>query len=462
MSSVSVGLLPLYLKLYDDAMPEARAVPEQFAREVAAELEARDLDVIRAPLCRLESEVRAATARFTEQGVDLLITLHTAYSPSLEAVGALEEWDGPILMLDTTPDTRFGQDVDPDRIMYNHGVHGVQDLATMLRRRGRAYDIVAGHFRASNVIERAAALARAARAARLFRGARVLRIGCTFAGMGDFQVTPDLLEDRFGIQIDAIAAGDLAPDVAAVSDEAVEAECARDRERFAGEVSAESHARSVRVGLGLRKRLEEGGHTALTMNFQSFDGIPPVETVPFLEASKAMARGLGYAGECDALTAAFVGVLNAAFGRTTFTEIFCPDWEGGTLFLSHMGEFNVALASSKPLLCEKPFPWSDAHNPVTAAGAPEAGPAVLANLAPGPDDTFRLIVAPVAVLPDETGPKMAEIIRAWVRPRVPLAEFLECYSLAGGTHHSALVLGQPAEAIRAFGQYLGVETVLIT
>src|SRR5690606_33566174 len=101
------------------------------------------------------------------------------------------------------------------------------------------------------------------------------------------------------------------------------------------------HRRSVRSGLALRKCLADGNYTAFSMNFlefQSADG--PMDTVPFLEISKAMARGYGYAGEGDVLTASLMGALNKAFGKTTFTEIFCPDWEGDALFLSHMGEVN--------------------------------------------------------------------------------------------------------------------------
>ena len=55
-----------------------------------------------------------------------------------------------------------------------------------------------------------------------------------------------------------------------------------------------------------------------------------MDTMPFLEISKAMSRGIGYAGEGDLLTAALVGALLAAWPRTTFTEIFCADWKGGS------------------------------------------------------------------------------------------------------------------------------------
>ena len=78
----------------------------------------------------------------------------------------------PLLLLDTTMDFDFGQAVDPDRILYNHGIHGVQDLACMLRRNERPFEIVAGHVRHSDVLASAGQVARAARAAKKLRGLR--------------------------------------------------------------------------------------------------------------------------------------------------------------------------------------------------------------------------------------------------------------------------------------------------
>jgi L-arabinose isomerase len=172
-----------------------------------------------------------------------------------------------------------------------------------------------------------------------------------------------------------------------------------------------------------------------------------------------MARGLGYAGEGDVLTAALVGALQRAFGATTFTEVFCPDWAGDSLFLSHMGEINPDVAGDRPRLTVRPFFSGRAQPPAKLTCAVRPGPAVLVNLAPGPHDTFGLLVAPVAVLDESPAldPEMRATVRAWVRPAGGVAPFLEAYSRAGGTHHSALVLGPRAEALTAFGRFAGLD-----
>jgi len=43
---------------------------------------------------------------------------------------------------------------------------------------------------------------------------------------------------------------------------------------------------------------------------------------------------------------------------------------------------------------------------------------------------------------------MPDVVRTWIRPHGKVAEFLEDYSRASGTHHSVLVFGDWTEAYR--------------
>lgn len=454
-----IGLLPLYLKLYDDTMPERRAGFDPFLKQLRTAFEKRGVEVVPGEVCRVRPEFERAAALFDKRDVDCIVTLHLAYSPSEESAPVLTASRLPILMLDTTMDSAFGPTTEPSRIMFNHGIHGVMDLACMLRRNGKAYEIVAGHAGKKEVMDRAVSVVRGLAAARFLRETHALRIGAAFKGMGDFAVSEPVLRRVLGIRVKTISAGQVGTEARKVSSKEIETEMKADLKRYRRVASQESHERAVRVSLGLRRVLERGGYGAFSMNFLAFrGGAGSAETVPFLEASKAMARGIGYAGEGDVLTAALVGALARAFGKTTFTEIFCPDWRGNSLFLSHMGEINPDVAAAKPWLIEKPFPFTPAENPAVLVCAPRPGPATYVNLAPGPKDTFTLIVAPVEVLPDTKRADMKKSVRGWIRPvsrTVP--NFLEAYSRAGGTHHSALVLGDRAEGLAAMGRALGME-----
>jgi len=218
---------------------------------------------------------------------------------------------------------------------------------------------------------------------------------------------------------------------------------------------------SETAGLGVRRWLENENLSALTVNFLDIKGAPGLPVVPFLEASKAMSRGIGYAGEGDVLTAALCGSLAQVLPKTTFTEMFCPDWKGNRIFLSHMGEINPDLCSGKVVLQEKPFPYTAAANPVVATGCLKPGAAHLINLAPGPNETYTLIVAPVEICDPEDKETMQDTIRGWFKPAIPVAEFLTAYSRLGGTHHLVLCYNAEEKIFEAFASAMNWNYALL-
>jgi L-arabinose isomerase len=346
--------------------------------------------------------------------------------------------------------------------MYNHGIHGVQDMCNLLIRLGKPFQIEAGHWQHSNVLDRVVWRAQAARLARAMRSARVGRIGNPFKGMADFAVPEEQLR-AVGVTVVPLDPAGLAARLPAVTDAEIENEMASDMASFACDgLATDAYQRTARVCLAVRRWIEQEGLTAFTANFMEATRAAGLPTMPFLEASKGMARGIGYAGEGDALTAAFVGALASVFPDTTFTEMFCPDWANGAIFLSHMGEMNASLAAGKAQLVEKPFDFIDIENPVIAVGRFRGGRAVFANLAPGPAGAFSLILAPVTVLDVEGPDEMADRIHGWFRPARPLDDFLAAYSRLGGTHHAALVYGDVAQPLAAFGGLMGWQVEMLT
>ena len=70
-------------------------------------------------------------------------------------------------------------------------------------------------------------------------------------------------------------------------------------------------------------------------------------------------------------------------------------------------------------------------------------------------DTYDLIIAPVQVVGAKGKDTMEDTVRGWIRPELPLPDFLEDYSRLGGTHHAALVYGDITEDLLRFAQIMG-------
>ena len=459
MANIRIGYLPLYIKLYDDSHPETRRPMEDYMHTLVGMLTSQGLEVVQAPVCRLKEEFDRAAETFIEQDVAAVITQHLAYSPSLESIDALQKAGVPVIVLDTTPDYSLREKAGYyDGIMPNHGIHGVQDMCNLLRRRGVEYYLCAGHALHSEVISQVAGLCRAAAAARAYRRARVGSVGGSFTGMGDFLVTDEEYKDKIGAQVFYMGRSEVDTYLSQVTDREIEEDMAFDASAFTMEVTDQAAYReAVRSGLAVRKWAQANRLTALTVNFLTLDicGLPKM---PFAECCKAMARGMGYAGEGDVLTAGLVGALRSVYPDTTFTEMFCPDWKENLILLSHMGESNYTLSKWKPVMSTVPFNYNSCGDTAAPFVCFRPGQAVFVNVAPSRDG-FSLAASEVELL--DAGLEYGAYRytnQGWMKPARPLPEFLKAFSEVGGTHHSALVYGADISEILAFGRMMGFET----
>lgn len=463
MKHMKIGLLPFYLELYDKiSPPECRKPLEAFYASISSALRKRGVDVVESKICRLKPEFAAAVRTFEKAEVDAIVTLHLTYSPSLESAEVLAQTHLPVIVLDTTPDYDFGPSQSSKKIMFNHGIHGVQDMCNLLGRNSKPFLIEAGHWKHSNVLDRIVGCVHSARIATALRRSRVGQIGKAFAGMGDFSVPVDVLKRMLGIQTVPCDCRQLSRISNSIPAQDIDAEIRNNKRQFAvRQKIKEAHQRSARIGLAVRRWVEQEKLTAFTVNFLDVTRKTGLPTVPFLEASLGMARGIGYAGEGDVMTAALVGALAPVFPDTTFTEMFCPDWAGETIFLSHMGEVNPSLLSGKPILMEYPFVFGDVANPVKPVGCLRGGKAVFVNLAPLPDNCFRLILAPVTMQPPKGRDNFTDAVRGWMKPALRVSDFLEAYSRAGGTHHAALCYHADINILSDFGKFMGWNVVIV-
>lgn len=462
MNKIKVGYLPLYIKLYDDSNPDYRLPMAAHMRMLISMLENQGLEIVTAAICRTRDEFDAAAKRFSEEHVAAVITQHLAYSPSLEAVDALMRLEAPLIILDTTPDyDLLSMAGYQSGIMNNHGIHGVQDMCNLLKQRGKPFEICAGHALHSTVVADVASLCRSAAVKAAYQGARVGSVGGAFAGMGDFAITPEAFAQKIGAAAVNMSAEDVRRHLAGVTEEQLNAEIAWDKANFTWEITNEEDYRaSVLSGLAIRNWVQEQNLSACTVNFLALDqiGLPKM---PFAECSKMMARGIGYAGEGDILTAGLVGALRSVYHNTTFTEMFCPDWKNNLILLNHMGECNLALSAWKPVLSNVPFNYNACGDTAAAYLCLRGGKAALVNLAPM-GGRFVWIVAPVSM--QDVGLEFGayrHAVQGWLKPPLPMADFLVAFSQAGGTHHSALVYDVPAQELAAFGRMMGFDTVLI-
>ena len=463
MNKIKVGFLPLYIKLYDDSIGTHIRVPmENYMKMAISMLETQGIEVILSDVCRIKPEFEAAADMFNAADVDAVITMHLAYSPSLESIEALMKLKAPIIVFDSTPDYELIKVAGySGRITPNHGIHGVQDMCNPLKRNSKPYYICAGHALHSEVISELAGMCRAAAVKKAYETMKIGSVGGSFTGMGDFLISDERYKADIGAEVTYMTPEVVNEYLAKVTEEEIDAELALEKEKYNVQVSyVQEHRLATKSGLAIRKWIAEKGLGAVTVNFLTLDicGLPKM---PFPECCKVLERGLGYAGEGDVLTAGLVGAMHAVYPNSTFTEMFCPDWEQDVILLSHMGESNPSLAQWKPVIRDRNFNYNSCGNTVAMYTCSRPGNATIVNLAPM-NDSFNLILCPGKLLDVglERG-AYAAATQGWFKPGKPLPQFLKAYSLAGGTHHSAMVYDVDIEELKAFGEMMGFNVIVI-
>lgn len=462
MRKVKIGLLPLYIKLYDDYAAGLRPGIEKYYKDIISAVSAEGADVLAADICRTRSEFETAVKSFEDECVDAIVTVNLAYSPSLESAEVLANTSLPILVLDTTRDYCFDFNVAPGSTSYNHGIHGVQDICNLLKRHKKEYTVFAGHFENSDVVKRVVNAARAIMAARSLREMRVGQLGGAFAGMGDFTVSKGTF-DRLGLTLVECDGERLAELEDEVSEERMKEEYALDCEENGGAaVPYEKYVDTARVALAVRDWIKEANLSAFTMNFTRVGKVKGFSIIPFMEACKQMGQGIGYAGEGDIINAGLVGALMSAFDKVNFVEMFCPDWKNDTIYFNHMGESNVALMENRRMLT-KVFPYAEeSKDPTYLIGHIKAGEGCILNMLPNEDGWFDVVIVEgeFMQLPEKLE-SFPFVISGWFKPKSQVASLLEKYSELGGTHHSAYVYGVDGKSLSLFAKTLGMKCTII-
>jgi len=439
-----VGLLALTLELYESLVPDLRVQREKWLRDKLLPALAPSAEVVFDKAVFARPDIDAVVAALEARGVNALLVVLLTYSPSQLALPALARTNLPIIVWNTQELSAVDGKFTTAAMIDNHGVHGTQDLCNVLARSGVAFEYVTSHLDDDAATAELANFFAAAAAVRKLRAMRVGLLGYPFPGMGDFAVDTTHMAATLGCQWLHLTVEDyIARSADAGDGEVAEiVKAYRDSYDVADDVTDEDLALTARSELALRGMVADSALDALAYQFMAFGDDQRTETVPFVAMSRLLADGIGFGGEGDVIAAAGSAFLSALQPPASFTEAFTIDFAGNSLFMSHMGEANVAMART-----DRKVPLVAREMPITRTRGRQLelitcfqpGPATLCALTQGPKGRWRLIVSRMTI-PD-FGPLEMEVPHFKLAPAGDVRDFLTAYAKAGGPHHNAVCFG---------------------
>ncbi|MEK7684541.1 MAG: hypothetical protein AAB466_03875 [Verrucomicrobiota bacterium] len=460
-----VGLLALTLELYETLAPDLRKDRENWVRREILPALAPKAEVLFDQAAFRASDIEAAVARFEAAQADALLVLLLSYSPSLVSLPALQNSRLPIVVWNTQELFAVDQSYSLADLFANHGVHGTQDLANVLLRSDVKFHYVTSHWRDAHGLDELHDFFMAAAALRRLRSARIGMLGYPFPGMGDFAVDTAHLAATLGCSWTILTVEDYIKRAAEADPKVVAALSAEYRSQYdvAEDVTEPDLTSTARVELALRDMVVCHSLDAVTYQFMAFGDDERTPTLPFVAASRLMADGIGFGGEGDLIAAAATAFFNWLNPPASFAEMFTIDFAGNGIFMSHMGEANVAMARRdlKVPLVARPAPITRTRDrQLVLVTSFEPGPATFAALALGPKGRWRIIASPVTI--EDYGPLPSLCVPHFkIKPAGDVRPFLTAYAKAGGPHHNAVCFGDARRRLRMAAEMIGADFIEI-
>ena len=456
-----IGLLPLMLEMYKVYTPNLVKKQQLFVDTIMNNLKEYS-EVVVSKISMNREEVTQAVKLFNEKDVDIIIILFVSYATSISVLRPLLNTTKPILLLSTTPKSSMANEITMDDIMENHGVHGYMDLANVLKRNGRKYVFVSGKKDDVNLWKDLNGWIVSAAIRSLLSKSTIGIAGYTFDGMGDFGIDTTFLNAIFGIEVRHIGLNEIVDYSRDINDKEIQDEIDKDKKLFSVDSSVNDiiHYESNKLYLGLKKLFKEKHINAFTMHFQGILENPEIKTVPFLAISKLQMEGLGYAGEGDIIGTLMNLISKFISADSLFTEVFCPDFDGGRLIMGHMGESNPRVGVST-LLRRKKFAFGEAQDPVIADVTMKEGDSTLANLAIVDNNKLQMVLSKGKVCKRIPGSEDIDMPYFHFKPYLVLSEFLTKYGYSGGTHHFTLLYGDKIEKLKKLANILNINVITL-
>ncbi len=400
--------------------------------------------------------------------VGVILWMHT-FSPAKMWIRGLKTLQKPILHLHTQFNAEIPwSEIDMDYMNLNQSAHGDREFGHIMTRLNKSRKVVVGHWNDSEVHDHIAAWSRVCVAWRELNQTRVLRFGDNMNNVAVTDGDKVAAEETFGFRVLYCPVGELAAEVAKVSDGAVAAlvsEYEREYE-FADDCKSGDGMTQVReaarIEIALREVLERWNAQAFTTNFDDLYGL---NQLPGLAAQRLMKDGYGFGAEGDWKTAALVRAMKVAArglpGGTSFMEDYVYHFKGkGAILQAHMLEVCPSIAKDKPRVEVHPLGIGGKSDPARLVFTASEGSGVAATIV-DLGARYRLIVNEVeCVAPEDALPKLP-VARAFWTPRPDLKTAAAAWIWCGGTHHTSFSSALTREHLEDFAEIAGIEAIFI-
>ena len=394
-----------------------------------------------------------------------IVTFCHTFSPSKMWINGLSLLQKPYCHFATQYNREIPNDeIDMDFMNLNQAAHGDREHGYIGARMNLPVRVIAGHWQDPDTQKELGDWMCAAAAAMFSRNLKVMRFGDNMREVAVTEGDKVEAQIRFGWQVNTCPVGRLAEVVSEVSEEEVDRQMEAYHERYEFHTQQEDAVRyQAREEVAIRSLLNHNGCGAFVTNFQDLFGL---RQLPGLAAQDLMREGYGFGAEGDWKVAAMLAVIDRMSKDgghcATFMEYYTYHLspQGDYTLGSHMLEVDPSVSAGKAVVEVHPLGIGGKEDPARLVFSGKEGDAVISCLV-DMGDHMRLIAQDIHSVEPVLSMPHLPVARVMWQPAPDLKTGLECWIIAGGSHHTVLSYDINARQLRDFARIMGIEFIHI-
>lgn len=454
------GGLGAYWPQFPGLLPQLR----RSADRVSERMRDLDCDVVDVGFISDAQEGAVAAEKLRAAGCDLIIAFLTTYMTATMLVPVAQRSGAPVLLLNLQPtEVMDHATFDTGQWLAYCGACPLPEMVNAFRRCGIETRSVSGYLEEPAAWRKIEHWVRAAGIRGTLRHGRHGLLGHLYPGMLDVATDLTLVPANLGGHIEVLEVDDVRVRAEQVTAAETDARVALAREVFTVDDSVveEDLRWGATLSVALDRLVEDFALDSLAYYHRGLDGETHERVAAgfILGASLLTARGVPAAGEYELRTSLAMLVMDRLGAGGSFTEFQALDFRAGVVEMGHDGPAHLAISNGRPMLRGLGVYHGKRGWGVSVEFDVRHGPVTLLGIGQEKDGRFRFVVSEGEVV---DGPHLRI---GNTTSRVDFGchpgEWTDAWSVSGVGHHWALGLGHQVAAVRAVGDLMGIETVVV-
>jgi L-arabinose isomerase len=469
---IKIGLfgigLDTYWPQFDGLLDKLKSSQAQIRKR----LEDCGAEVADAGMVDNPAKATAAADFFRKAGVDLLFLNISTYALSHNVLPLIQRAECPVIVLNLQPAEAI--DYDKFNSMGDRGrMTGewlawcqscvTPELAGVFNRAGIKYNLLTGYLNDDYIWNEIGEWIEACYVMKVMKNNRVGVMGHYYNGMLDVYSDITMLAAAFGCHFELIEFGTLKNLRDNVNGEETESELKRFSEWFnvSKECSTPDLEESAKSSSALGKLAAKFSLGSLAYYYEG-DGDQDYEKiVTTLIPGMTLLTGhnVPAAGEYEIKNVLAMKIMDAFNAGGSFSEFYGMDFNEDIVLMGHDGPAHYRIAEGNVTLVPLPVFHGKPGKGLSIQMEVANGPVTVLSVCQGRDGTISLLVAEGTSV---EGPTL-QIGNTNSRYKFPLSarEFIDRWSKAGPSHHSAIGIGHISGKIRKLAELLNIEYIQI-